>query len=286
MSDPTVTTPDYLVVGHVSKDLLPGGGALLGGTATYSALAAQKLGLQVAVVTSCAASDDCMLDLLRQAGVWLKVVPSPVTTSFSNSYDEAGRRTQVINAQATGLGLDDVPEMWRAAPIVHLGPIAQELGHDLVGAFPNGLLGITPQGWMRSWDKRGHVEQSAYPIPELLKALPANAFLVLSTEDLAGNTDYITEYLALADLTAITQGAEPAYVTQNGNLKMVPALTAHSVDPTGAGDVFAAALFARYAETGNPYEAALFAHAAAACAIEDTGTASIPDRATVERRRI
>ncbi len=285
MSDPAATTPDYMVVGHISKDLLPGGDVALGGTATYSALAAQKLGLQAAVVTSCATEDAGMLDLLRDAGIWLKVVPSHLTTSFSNRYDGAGRRTQVLNAHATGLGLDDVPLAWRSAPILHLGPIAQELRHDLPQAFTKGLLGITPQGWMRTWDTAGRVTHSAYPVPTALKTLPPNAFLVLSTEDLGGNATLITEYLALARLTAITQGAGEAYMALDDALCMVPAQLARSIDPTGAGDVFAAALFTRYIEIGDLCEAALFAHAAAACAIEGQGVAAMPDRETVERRR-
>jgi sugar/nucleoside kinase (ribokinase family) len=56
------------------------------------------------------------------------------------------------------------------------------------------------------------------------------------------------------------------------------------VDLTGAGDVFAAAFFVRYAEIDNPSEAARFAHAAAACAIEGQGTSAIADRRTVEGR--
>ena len=42
---------DYLVVGHITQDLTPDG-PRLGGTATYSALTARALGLQVGVVTS------------------------------------------------------------------------------------------------------------------------------------------------------------------------------------------------------------------------------------------
>lgn len=272
------------MVGHVSKDLLPGGAAL-GGTATYSALAAQKLGLQAAVVTSCASKDEGMLDLLRDAGVWLTVVSSPLTTSFSNKYDQAGRRTQVLNARAASLHLEDVPRVWRRAPIVHMGPIAQELGHDLPLAFTERLLGVTPQGWMRTWDASGHVTQSACPVPLALRALPQNAFLVLSKEDLDNNTGLISEYLALARMVVVTQGPDEAYISCAGELMMVPALPAISIDPTGAGDVFAAALFVRYIETGDAGEAARFAHAAAACAIEGKSTTAIPDRETTERRR-
>ena len=43
---------DYLVIGHVTQDVLPNGFAL-GGTASYSALTAKAAGLRVGIVTSC-----------------------------------------------------------------------------------------------------------------------------------------------------------------------------------------------------------------------------------------
>ena len=72
--------PDYLVIGHITKDLLKGG-FTVGGTVTYSGLTARNLGRRVGVVTS--ASPD--LDL-REAlpGIEVVNVPSPVTTAFQN----------------------------------------------------------------------------------------------------------------------------------------------------------------------------------------------------------
>ena len=42
---------DYLVIGHVTHDLTPSG-SRLGGTAAYSALTAQALGMRVGVFTA------------------------------------------------------------------------------------------------------------------------------------------------------------------------------------------------------------------------------------------
>ena len=277
--------PDYLVIGHVAKDVLPGGGSAAGGTVTYSSLAAQKLGLQAAVVTACAPEDEGLLAPLREAGVWVRAVPSPVTTTFSNTYDATGRRVQVIGGQARMLHLGDVPEAWRAAAIAHLGPIAQELPPELAGQLsPGRLLGITPQGWLRSWDERGHVTQSAVPVPPALVHLPDSTVLVLSIEDLGYSPDLVSSYVKLAELTVVTRGVEPAYIYRHAALTEAPAMPARVVDLTGAGDVFAAAFFIRYAETSDPTQAARFAHAAAACAIEGHGTSAIANRATVERR--
>jgi len=85
-------------------------------------------------------------------------------------------------------------------------------------------------------------------------------------------------------VTAITQGADPAYLCKDGQCSTVPACPASVLDPTGAGDVFATALFVRYHETGGLLSSARFAHSAAACNIEGPGTSAIPDRATVEQR--
>jgi sugar/nucleoside kinase (ribokinase family) len=277
--------PDYLVIGHVAKDVLPGGGSAAGGTVTYSSLAAQKLGLQAAVVTACAPEDEGLLAPLLDAGVWVHALHSHVTTTFSNTYGATGRRVQVIGGQARGLDLDDVPRAWQAAAIAHLGPIAQELPLQLAGQLsPGRLLGVTPQGWLRSWDKQGRVAQSAVPLPPALVHLPESAALVLSIEDLGYSFELLSSYVKLTELTVVTRGAEAAQVYRRGTFTEAPALPARVVDLTGAGDVFAAAFFVSYAETHRPAQAARFAHAAAACAIEGHGTSAIADRGTIERR--
>ena len=43
---------DYLVVGHIAQDVIPGG-FQLGGTVSYASLTAKALGLRVGIVTAC-----------------------------------------------------------------------------------------------------------------------------------------------------------------------------------------------------------------------------------------
>jgi sugar/nucleoside kinase (ribokinase family) len=281
------TRPDYVVIGHVSKDLLPGGeGARAGGTATYSAITAQRLGLQAAMVTSMMIEDEPLLREAQEAGIWIHAVPSSETTTFRNVYDEHGRRTQLINGRASTIEWSDVPVSWRGAGIVHLGPVAQELPAGLPGYFPYGLLGITPQGWMRSWDDQGQVLHSARPVPSALEALPPNAVLILSIEDLGYHSELMDSYVKLAPIVVITQGPGEAllYGGRGRRKEAVGAVPADIADLTGAGDVFAAALLVRYRETGDLEESARFAHAAAACAIEGLGAETIPTRAEVMER--
>lgn len=274
--------PDYLVLGHVAKDLLPDGGSMPGGTVTYAAITAQRLGLQAAILTSMSPDDAALLDAARSEGVWIRCVPSPQTTTFSNVYDAQGNRSQMLSAWAERLRYEDVPSQWLKAPIVHLGPVAQELPARLPATFSPPLLGVTPQGWMRRWDSDGRVTQSASPVPEPLTHLHDNALLVLSIEDLGYKEELAHHYARLAPTVVITGGAGDARVHSNGDLTLVSAYPTESIDPTGAGDVFAAALFTQYSKTGNLLHATRFAHATAACAIEGPGITTIPCKERVE----
>jgi sugar/nucleoside kinase (ribokinase family) len=276
------TAPDYLVIGHIAKDLTPDGRAVPGGTVYYAGLTAQRLGLQAAVATACSASDDHLLDELRDAGVWVSAKLSPATTTFTNRYDARGTRTQILSAQASPISASDLPPAWRHSEIVHLGPIAQELTPEFLNQLSPKLLGITPQGWIRSWDSEGRVSHAAQPIPAALQALDANALLVMSREDLGFDDRNVEAYAALAPITVVTAASEPATIFCTGGPHVVPAFETKALDPTGAGDVFAAALFVYYHETGDLVRAVRFGHAAAALAIRALGASGIAPRANLD----
>jgi len=57
-----------------------------------------------------------------------------------------------------------------------------------------------------------------------------------------------------------------------------PPRPARLVDPTGAGDVFAAAFFIRLSQTRDPWEAARFATQVAARSVTRRGMESTPTR--------
>lgn len=56
------------------------------------------------------------------------------------------------------------------------------------------------------------------------------------------------------------------------------------MDPTRAGDVFAAAFLVEYCRSGDPLASARFAGCAASFCVEAQGTAGIPPLAQVEEK--
>jgi 1D-myo-inositol 3-kinase len=80
----------------------------------------------------------------------------------------------------------------------------------------------------------------------------------------------------------VTHAERGATVYQAGAVCHHPPRPAQQVDPTGAGDVFAAAFLIRMAETRDATEAAAFANVVASFSVEGPGVAGIPWRSRVE----
>ena len=259
---------DYLVIGHISHDLTPSG-SRLGGTAAYSALTAQALGLRTGVVTACSPETD--LETMQDAVV--VSAPSAHSTTFENIYTNHARR-QVLHHRAEPLSFEDVPKIWRRAPIIHLGPIAQEMDAVLPDSFSPSLLGLTPQGWMRAWDESGHVQGTAWENAE--QALERAGAVVTSIKDVGGDEEQVEFMAHHTRVLAVTEGAAGSRLYWHGDQRRFRAPEMHEIDATGAGDIYAAAFFIRLHVTRDPWEAARFATQLSARSVIRKGLESIP----------
>ena len=286
--------PDFLVIGHVVQDLLasprprpPGVREpwRLGGAAAYASLLARNFGLRTAVLTSCA--DDLPLATLLP-DIDVHVVPAAATTQMRNVYSGPdSRRTQRVPQRAAGLTPSDLPDEWRDARIVLLGPVAGEVDPAMAAAFsPETHIGAGAQGWLREIGADEVVRPIPYDrwdAPLLLQHVHA---LFLSDEDLRAEDApaALTEWSALVDVLAFTRGVGGADVYSGGDWRSIEAFAAEPTDLTGAGDVFAAAFLIRYADTNDAWEAARWGAAAASLVIEGPGVDAVPTLAAVEAR--
>ncbi len=270
--------PEFVVLGHITRDEQPGGSFTLGGAATFAAIAARNLGYRAGILT-CAADDFPQPELLHD--IQLVRLDSATTTTFRNVY-HGSKRQQHVRDVAGPLRAADVPPAWRAAKIALLGPLAGELDVDMAHAFSGQtLLAVSPQGWMRQWDESGRVQPRAWERAE--EILPHIQVLIMSEEDIRAHAERLPTYLALTPLVVLTHGAEGCMVYQGQQPpRHFPAFPIQVVDPTGAGDSFAAGFLIRYLETGDIAQAARFGNATAALAIASYGAATMPTRAQVE----
>lgn len=275
-------TPDFLTVGHVTRDLLPDGSWRLGGSVTFAALTAARLGLRPAIITSAPLDVLAALDAILP-DIPLSVVSSDEATAFENIYSAAGRK-QYLRGRAAPLTIDAVPPAWRDAPIVLLAPVAQEVDISLFTAFPRSLLAATPQGWLRKWDADGLVAPA--PLSHAETLLAHMRALILSRDDVQPQARVaFGQWSQIAPLVVETDGAEGAYLWQSGQQsELFVGYPAKEVDPTGAGDVFAAAFLCELHATGDAARAVDFANRVAACSVEAPGGEGIPTREMLAAR--
>ena len=267
----TVPPVDYVVVGHLSLDKLPDGTTRLGGTAAYAARTAQRLGLRVGVVTAYREPQDWTP--LAREGLFVVGVQSPHITTFALDESPHGRALR-LEAVGPQLQPHHVPRAWYTAAIAHLAPIAQEVDPTSVHLFRRGLLALTPQGWMRDWDEAGRVRPG--PWPEAAYLLPRAGAVVISEEDVGHDPTRIATLARQTPLLVVTRGAEGADLYWQGQVTHQDAPSVPVVDPTGAGDIFAAVFFVRLYQTRDPFDALARATFLAARSVTRPGLQGVP----------
>ncbi len=269
--------PDFVVIGHVTRDLVAEGWRP-GGSPSFAAVQAHRLGCTVGIVTRTAGDVD-LAALLPFARV--VDAGSGATTTFENTYRD-GVRTQHIRAVADAIEVGDVPAEWRVAPIVLLGPVFGEIAPGFAALFDaSSLVGIDAQGWLRSADADGGVRHTPWRGDPFWAGAGA---LFVSDEDLAGEEDQLKRWIADVPIVAMTESARGARVYADGHWRRMDAFPETEVDPTGAGDTFGTGFLIRLHETGDVGEAARFGAAAASLSVGGIAATAIPSRAQVEAR--
>ncbi len=273
-NSPTLPNIDYLLIGHLSEDRTPEG-TLLGGTVCYSGLTAIALGHRVGLVTAATAE----LDLQPLEALSIVVRDSAHSTSFENTYTAEGR-VQTLHSVADPLEPRDIPEQWKGVELVHAAPLVNEISIEMLNEFENSFIGLTPQGLMREWDSGGRISARSWKAAS--DAIQLVDAVVVSTADLGMDDSAAEAMAARCRVMVLTDGSGHARVWAEGQTRSIPVPLTEEVDPTGAGDIFAAVFFSRLYQSGDPWTSAEIAANIAAISVRRSGLASVPKAEDIE----
>lgn len=275
-------TTRFLAIGHVTRDEFEGEPWRLGGTALYAAATAARLGTPATLATRVGPDERAALEeRCASLGIALHAAPSNVTTTFVFRYESGIRRLR-LRARARALTAADVPAgSGDPGVAVVIGPVAHEIDGSVLSLFDPSRVVVTAQGYLREWSADGTVRPRAWD--EADAVLTRVGAVVLSEEDVGGDLGAPRRWAA--STTVIVTRAERGATVLGGEERDVAAFrSTRVVDPTGAGDAFAAGFAIARAEGRAVLDAVRFANAVASFAIEDVGTAGLADRARVEDR--
>jgi hypothetical protein len=288
--------PTVLVVGAASRDITDADprGWRLGGAVAYSSLTLARMGLRVRALVGAdgPAATASELDLLRDAGAVVAVAPLAHGPVFENIEQPGGRRQRCLSA-ADSIPIAAMPSEWAPNDAVLLGSVAGELGPEW-SAVSAPLVALGWQGLLRRLVAGADVERVA---PRSDPLLAVAGLIGVSVDD-------VDPPARLRDLVDLVRPGATLVVTRGDRggtalvsrrparslLRAYPAIPSNGViDPTGAGDVFFAALVATAidgARLGAEDLAArlTFAAAASSISVEGRGLLGVPTLDAVRRR--
>ena len=280
--------PVALVCGHATLDRLDGR-LVPGGSVYYAAHALAALGAEVRVATAGGSDLPASAfqlgpgpgpglgpDQVQVGTLSALVLRAPATTVFENAYGPDGRRTQRVLSTAPPLDPAHVPAAWRAPDLLLLAPVLGELDP---GAFVRTVrarhVGLCVQGLVRAVRADGSVAPLRFePGAGALAGIEA-AFV--GDDEAAEQPDLVARLAAVVAVVAFTHGARGCEViVRGGAARRVGVHPAREVEPTGAGDVFAAAFLLALTRGDAPEDAARLGAAAASIVIEGRGGEALP----------
>jgi len=268
---------DYLCIGHSCHDKVDDG-YILGGTVSYAATVAAKMGSKVGLITS-VGPDFLFHNHFKERGIEVCNKESGSTTEFENIY-KAENRIQYMHSRASTIYGADIPAFTHMPDIVHIGTIADEVDFDVCTLFNGSLIGASIQGSMRQWDEMGKVSPNKMDWEKLKNT----DVVFISDDDILGMEEELPFIISHSQILVLTMGSQGVKVYSEGQEYFYPSYPSQVKDPTGAGDTFATAFLLKYAETKDIEMASIFAHCAASIVIENMGLHSIPSKAEVEKR--
>ncbi|MBN1313261.1 MAG: bifunctional hydroxymethylpyrimidine kinase/phosphomethylpyrimidine kinase [Anaerolineae bacterium] len=259
---------------------------ILSGCSTNACLAARKLEAQTMLV-GCVGDDfgGPFKTALEGYGIDSYTYPSPETGGFSLIYyDTLGNRTLDVLGQASAV--PDIPvDVVSSADFVIIGPILGEVSLSLVRkikAAVNGQILLDPQGLLRRINSDGRIEHyrnpevdAIIPLCDVVKANEVEAEIITgihprTSEDALRRATEMLHGLGCR-IAIVTLAAEGSAAYDGQTYIRVPAYATNAVDPTGAGDTYAAGFAVGYLKHATIKGACYYGSCVASVMVENVG---------------
>jgi hypothetical protein len=262
-----------VTIGQVTHDRY-GDRIVPGGCAFFGARTLLGLGAVSRLLTTVGEDFDCESGL---AGLDVRREVSGKTTVFLNLYPPGEPRLQLVESRSQRITGGTYPDEWTRPDLLFVAPVMGEMDAipwaSIAGA---GFTAVGLQGFMKKAsderrDGKAVVVALDHPLGfEMLKGVGA---VFLSEEDieLFGNSDLLGQLRSRVGVVVVTLGAAGCVVYERERERRLGAYATDAVDPTGAGDTFAAAMSLGLAARWDVIDAARLGTGAASVIVEADG---------------
>ena len=256
---------------------------VLSGCSTNACLALSKLGHAAHLVGNVGADylDTLKIDLSSR-GISFDIYQSEETGGFSlRYYDDQGNRELSVLGIAGEIHFRSL-ESLSIADIVLLGPILGEISKDFGLALENEIsapIFFDPQGTLRNIRDGYVVHEITDDFRELARISNIIKANELETETVTGlaprsNPRKAVEALHRygAGISIVTLAEAGSVIFDGENYIEIPPFSTTAIDPTGAGDTYAAGFIYKYlSDPSDLFSAGCFGAAVASVMVENVG---------------
>lgn len=191
---------------------------------------------------------------------------------FKNYYSNGKREQKIANYEeylnfAWSQKLKLTP---KDADILIIAPVLNNIDMQEIKKirdhFPKSFFCLLPQGFYRQIDPQGKICKSEMSMPaDFIKTFD---FICLSADDISDADGKGSYWSKMGPIVIITRADKGSSLYTGGHKTDMKAFSlSHVPNPTGAGDIFAAAFTFAYLKSKNIYQSMLFANATAAISL-------------------
>ncbi len=295
-----MTLPRILAFGNpvfdlITTPLISTEERILSGCSTNACLAASRLGYPTTLVGGVGADFRQRLEHeLHACGINSCLFQTRQTGGFALHYiDDQGNRTLSILGIADPLPADLIPD--NEAQFILLGPILSEITLELVKNLrkkysapilldPQGLLRTLHDGEVEHVMSQAFADIAAYAT--IIKANELETRVATGINPRQDPDGAVKALYGYGCKIAVVTLAEAGSIIYDGSMIYpIPPYTTQALDPTGAGDTYAAGFMVRYLETPDDLTAVgCFASGVASVMVENIGPDFPLTRQEADRR--
>lgn len=197
---------NYCSIGHVALDVIDGQ-KHAGGSALFGAYLAHGLGQKTSAVTSSSVD----FPYSDYHDIEWSIQFSGQTTTYRHEYVN-GERNSGLLKKADPIIASSIGKSVRNSNVVMIAPIVDEIDPVVIDLFSTQWIGLTPQGWFRSFDSNGNMVS----IASKFRALPKKIKLIVISQDDLKNDVESWEWIKNSAEIAVQTMGKDGYLLWNG----------------------------------------------------------------------
>ncbi|MGB9716855.1 MAG: PfkB family carbohydrate kinase [Thermoproteota archaeon] len=246
----------------------------MGGGGFYSSLSLSRMSVETVLFTAYGPDmNPEWVEHLKRRGVEVHATELEKSILFENIYRDSTRLQKTSGEPSRRIFVDR--SRLEGFDAVHVTPVLNEVDHGVFKELEEAgcRISIDAQGFIRTSGVDGRVHHVKRMLPDNVLSRVDYVHMNVDEQFFFLNRD-VKELFEINPgmIVELTNSEHGSMIVYKQGCFYTPIVEVETLDPTGAGDVYAAVFLAKHLETGSLLESSLYASACSSIKAEKTGS--------------